>query len=66
ELLASLLAARLLCFVRQSLELPPGIEYRCWSDSMVALGWIRGDPARWKQFVANRMSEIVSLTEPGK
>ena len=31
---------------------------------MAALGWIRGDPNRWKQFVANRVVEIQHLTPP--
>jgi hypothetical protein len=55
ELLASLLAARLLVFVRKTLSLPEETRYCCWSDSMAALGWVRGDPLRWKQFVANRV-----------
>ncbi|XP_064466296.1 uncharacterized protein LOC135377646 [Ornithodoros turicata] len=31
-----------------------------WSDSMIALSWIRGDAQRYKPFVANRISEIQS------
>ena len=31
---------------------------------MIALGWIRGEPQRWKQFVANRVTEIQMLTTP--
>ena len=64
ELLASLLAARLLRFVCRALKLPTETRYRCWTDSMVVLGWIKGDPSRWKQFVKNRVSEIHSLTDP--
>ena len=29
---------------------------------MIALGWIRGRPQRWKQFVANRVREVQDLT----
>ncbi|KRZ02713.1 hypothetical protein T11_3364 [Trichinella zimbabwensis] len=29
-------------------------EITCWSDSRVALAWIKGASARWKPFVANR------------
>lgn len=64
ELLGSLLAARLLKFAKQALRLPEDVGYRCWTDSTVALGWIRGDPSNWKQFVANRVTEIQDLTNP--
>lgn len=64
ELLASLLCARLLVFVRQALKLPADTGYMCWSDSMVALSWIQSDPTRWKTFVANRVTEIQELTSP--
>ncbi|XP_071517674.1 uncharacterized protein [Panulirus ornatus] len=36
----------------------------CWTDSKVALSWIKGDPNRWKTFVANRVTEIQSLIPP--
>ena len=64
ELLASLMAARLLVFVRQALRLPVSVTHRCWTDSMVALGWIRGDPSRWKQYVSSRVTEIQRVTSP--
>ena len=64
ELLGSLLAARLAVLVWQALRLPDDTATRCWTDSMIALGWIRGEPQRWKQFVANRVTEIQSLTAP--
>jgi hypothetical protein len=64
ELLGSLLAARLLRFVLKALKLPDSTRYYCWTDSMVALSWIKGSPAKWKQFVANRVSEIQELSSP--
>lgn len=66
ELLASLLAARLLTFVRKTLRLPETVQYRCWTDSTASLGWLQGDPNRWKQFIANRVVEIQELTDPLK
>ena len=62
ELLGALLCARLLTFVRSSLQLSSGVDYRCWIDSMVALAWIQSDAHRWKQFVANRVTQIQELT----
>jgi hypothetical protein len=35
-----------------------------WTDSTVALSWIRSDPKRWKTFVCNRVTEIQSHTSP--
>ena len=46
ELLAALLVARLVSHVIRALRLPQSCVYRCWSDSQVALAWIRGDPDR--------------------
>ncbi|KAG1664783.1 Zinc finger protein 271 [Nymphon striatum] len=64
ELLGALVTAQLLCSVIRDLRLPPDTNYTCWSDSMVALGWIRSSPSRWKQWVANRVAKIQSLTNP--
>lgn len=63
ELLGALLSARLVVYVRDALQLPE-VEYRCWTDSTVALSWIQGDAYQWKPFVANRVAEIQSLTSP--
>ena len=64
ELLGCLIAARLLVFVRKALRLPDVTPCYCWSDAMIALAWIRASPRKWKQFVANRVTEIQSLTSP--
>ena len=66
ELLACLLSARLLTFVHDALRLEKSLRYYCWSDSMVALSWIKADPSRWKAFVANRVVEIQTLTSPDR
>lgn len=64
ELLGCLLAARLLTFVVNSLKLNVPHHYTLWTDSKIALAWIKGDPCRWKQFVSNRVQEIHSKTSP--
>lgn len=64
ELLGALLCCRLVVFVKAALRLGDHVLYRCWTDSQVALCWIRGDPSRWKMFVSNRVVEIQSLTPP--
>jgi hypothetical protein len=51
-------------FVKKALRLSDDIKYCCWSDSQVALSWIKGDPHRCKPFVANRVVEIQELTSP--
>ena len=63
EVLADLLCSRL-TFVRDALQLPLDVTYTCRTDSSVALAWIQGDPAQWKTFVANRVAEIRTLSEP--
>ena len=57
ELLGALLCARLTKFVMESLR--SGIEHKvsyfCWTDSTVALGFIKGEEKMWKPFVQNRV-----------
>ena len=63
ELLAAMLGAKLLVFVRDALKLPSHVSYTCWSDSMVVLAWIKSNPSKWKPFVANRVVKIQDLTD---
>jgi hypothetical protein len=35
-----------------------------WSDSLIALYWVKGSANRWKQFVANRVLEIQEKSSP--
>ncbi|KRY83374.1 hypothetical protein T4D_14840, partial [Trichinella pseudospiralis] len=61
ELMAALLCARLITHVKREADLPIRSCF-CWSDSSVALCWIRSDAQRWKPFVANRVREIQEVT----
>ncbi|XP_055621625.1 uncharacterized protein LOC129765385 [Toxorhynchites rutilus septentrionalis] len=36
-----------------------------WTDSMIVKCWLTSAPSRWKEFVANRFSEIQHLTSEG-
>jgi hypothetical protein len=65
ELLAALVGARLLHYFCQATCIDI-TEATLWSDSTVALGWIRQDPNRWKTFVCNRVTEIQSYTTPSQ
>ncbi len=58
------MTARLLVFLRKELHLPENVQYSCWTDSKVALAWIKSDPHEWKPFVRNRVSEIQTLSSP--
>jgi hypothetical protein len=35
-----------------------------WSDSLVALGWIRGEPNKWKPFFQNQVETIRKFSQP--
>ncbi len=65
ELLSALLLFKLVVCVRTALqhELPLG-DPVCFTDSKVALYWIRGIEQEWKQFVENRVTSIRALVPP--
>ncbi|GBN05263.1 hypothetical protein AVEN_116391-1 [Araneus ventricosus] len=64
ELLGLLIAARLTSKVGKIVNSKrPCVQYQ-WTDSKIVLFWIKGSKNRWKQFVANRVNEITSLTDP--
>ena len=65
ELLSSLLCARMAEYVRSALGILR-TKITCYTDSTVSLWWIKGDPLRFKTFVANRVSEIQSLIPPSQ
>ncbi|GFV79193.1 uncharacterized protein TNCV_1817401 [Trichonephila clavipes] len=61
ELMSCCLGARLANSIIRALNLP-GIKVIYWSDSEVALWWIR-EQGNWSVFVANRVKEIRELTQ---
>ena len=62
ELLSGVIIARLVSSVMEALQSQVQIsETYLWLDSKTAICWIKGSK-EWKQFVQNRVDEIVSLT----
>ena len=62
ELLGALLLARLIKNVYTALESEIQVSTTsCYTDSQVALYWIRGEDKDWKPFIQNRVKEIRSL-----
>ncbi|GFS99904.1 retrovirus-related Pol polyprotein from transposon TNT 1-94 [Trichonephila clavipes] len=64
ELMGALLAACLAKEVKKILDQKCSTRAFFWTDSQVTLHWIKGPSHRWKPFVANRVREIQSLTDP--
>lgn len=63
ELMAAVVGLRLAEAIGNILNLPKH-EWLFWSDSVDVLYWIRGCSRKFKPFVANRVGEIQSLTDP--
>lgn len=63
ELMGAVIAARLGSTLMKALQLDK-TQLRLWTDSMIVLHWIRSSAHKWKQFVANRVTEIQTLTDP--
>ncbi|UYV66790.1 hypothetical protein LAZ67_4002868 [Cordylochernes scorpioides] len=61
ELCSALLLANLFAAVKESLSLHFD-QIFLWSDSTIALNWIKSESKRWKAFVANRVSAIQRKT----
>ena len=58
ELCGAHLLSQILSHVNGVLHLP-NCEVHAWSDSMVVLGWLTGDPRRFKPYVGNRVTHIM-------
>jgi len=64
ELLGAMLSARVGAYIREAIPLLKGVRFWYWTDSSAALGWIRGEAARWKPFIRNRIDEIRRFSRP--
>lgn len=65
ELCGAVLAAQLLHYVQEVLKSVLPVEaMHAWTDSTTTLAWIKSSPHRWATFVANRTSQLQSLTPP--
>lgn len=66
ELLGAVLLARLMCALAKALKEEISlIDPVCYTDSLVALHWIKGVGRNWKPFVENRVCEIRKLVPVG-
>jgi len=61
ELMAAMVASNVQSHVTAALEVPLKRTV-IWKDSMITLGYIRNTRARYKMFVANRLSTIHDLS----
>lgn len=61
ELQAALLASNLYKFIKNNFPLYFS-EVHLWSDSQTVIFWIKNDNQKFKQYVANRISQIQEIT----
>lgn len=65
ELLSALLLSKLMVNVQVALQLEVMLGApACYTDSRVALYWIRGCSQEWRQFVENRVASIRASVSP--
>ncbi|XP_049769730.1 uncharacterized protein LOC126108506 [Schistocerca cancellata] len=63
DLLAAVVGTRLLCYFCRATDFKIAHAI-LWTDSTIALSWIRCDPNKWKTFVCNRVTEVQTHTTP--
>ena len=63
ELCGALLLAKLMTVVKDALKIN-NVKVNAWSDSTIALHWIKSSPHTLKTFVANRVAQIQTLINP--
>ncbi|XP_059045010.1 uncharacterized protein LOC131840832 [Achroia grisella] len=62
ELCGAVLLAKLLSEVSSVMNVSK-VQLRAWTDSTIVLAWLKGEPNRWKTFVANRVTEILEVLD---
>ncbi|XP_045541390.1 uncharacterized protein LOC123722864 [Papilio machaon] len=62
ELCGAVLVTKLLLEVARVLNVQKS-DLHAWTDSTVVLAWLSDHPSRWKTFVANRTSEILTALD---
>ncbi|XP_039303397.1 uncharacterized protein LOC120357307 [Solenopsis invicta] len=65
ELCGAVLLANLMKRVLDSLNIKISQRY-FWCDSKIVITWIRSSSRKWQTFVANRASEIQSISSPSE
>ena len=65
ELCGAVVLAKLLQHVQRIFNIPQSDIY-AWTDSTVVLGWLTGNPRRFKTYVGNRVSSIVDHISPDR
>lgn len=60
ELCGAQLLAQLVQKIKRCLD-RPNIKVTAWTDSMIVLGWLKGNVSRWKAYVGHRVQEITSV-----
>ena len=63
ELCGAHVLVKLLCHVRQTLNIPADSVF-AWTDSTIVLSWLSGNPRRFKTYVGNRVSYIIDQLPP--
>ncbi|XP_065074449.1 uncharacterized protein LOC135698401 [Ochlerotatus camptorhynchus] len=63
ELEAAVLGARLMKSICDSHSVPV-LKWFLWCDSYTVVSWVKSDQRRYKPFVAHRIGEILSITNP--
>lgn len=62
ELMGTVIGTRLARYLNDTMNLQMKTFY--WTDSTIALHWIKGQASKWKPFVGNRVNEIQSASDP--